>query len=157
MIEADVVALFPSMTSIRTARITRDEVVKSPVEFEGMNYLEISRYIAVMEHMTSGVEKTRRILPRRSKEGTKPSDICIRNKEIISKRVNTEIEWTVPALTPTNVEKREMINDSDCANVLIEDIGEIGFVEFDYIDEDFSSAQNPGHNFTNSYILSNFP
>ena len=97
------------MTSTRTARIARDEVVtKSPAEFEGMNYTEMSRYIAIMEHMTSGVEAVRRVLPRRSKEGAKPSDISIRNKEINSKHTNTEIEWTFPAVTPTNIEKREM-------------------------------------------------
>ena len=35
---ADVIALFPSMTSMRTARIAREEVTKSLIEFEGMNY-----------------------------------------------------------------------------------------------------------------------
>ena len=94
------------MTSIRTARIARDEVIKSGVE--GLNYKEISRYIAIMELLTSGFETVRRILPRRSKEGAKPSDIGIRNREIISKYVNTEIEWTFPPFAPTNQEKREM-------------------------------------------------
>ena len=68
VIGADVIALFPSMTSVRSARIAREEVVKSPIEFEGMNYKEMSCYIAIMEKMTSGVDKVRRVLPRRSKE-----------------------------------------------------------------------------------------
>ena len=105
---ADVIALFPSMTSIRTAKIARNEVTKSPVEFDGMNYTEMSRYKAIMEHLTSGVEMVRRLLPRRSKEGAKPSDISIRNKEINGKQANTEIEWTFPTTKPTNSEKREM-------------------------------------------------
>ena len=61
-----------------------------------------------MEHMTSGVEKVRRVLPRRSKDGAKASDITIRNKEINSKYTNTEIEWTFPPFKPTNEEKKEM-------------------------------------------------
>ena len=102
------ITLFPSMTSIRTARIARDEVTKSLLEFEGMNYKEMSRYIAIMEKLTSGVEKVRRVLPMRSKEGAKPTDIGIRNKEINSKYVDTEIEWTFPDVEPTNPEKKEM-------------------------------------------------
>ena len=58
--------------------------------------------------MTSGVEKVRRVLPTRSKDGAKASDISIRNKEITSKYTNTEIEWTFPPVEPTNAEKREM-------------------------------------------------
>ena len=108
IIGADVIALFPSMTSVRTARIARDEVTKSPIECDGMNYKEMSRYICIMEKMTSGVEKVRRVLPRRSKDGAKPTDIGIRNREINSKHVDTEIEWTFPAVEPTNLEKREM-------------------------------------------------
>ena len=79
---ADIIGLFPNMTSVRTAKITRNEVTRSPIALEGMNYLEISRYIAIMEHMTSGVEKVRRVLPRRSKDGSKGSDISIRNRRL---------------------------------------------------------------------------
>ena len=68
----------------------------------------MSWYIAIMEKMTSGVEKVRRVLPRRSKEEAKPTDIGIRNREINSKYVDTEIEWTFPAVEPTNLEKKEM-------------------------------------------------
>ena len=53
--------------------------------------MEMSRYICIMEKMTSGVEKVRRVLPRRSKDGAKPKDIGIRNREINSKHVDTEI------------------------------------------------------------------
>ena len=108
MLGADVIGLFQNMTSVRTAKITRNEVTRSPIALEGMNYLEISRYIAIMEHMTSGVEKVRRVLPRRSKDGAKASDISIRNKEINSKYTNTEIELIIPPFQPTNEEKKEM-------------------------------------------------
>ena len=40
VIGADVIALFPSMTSTRAARKARNEVTKSPAEFEGINYNE---------------------------------------------------------------------------------------------------------------------
>ena len=46
------------------------------------------------------------MLPRRSKEEAKPTDIGIRNREINSKYVDTEIEWTFPAVEPTNLEKK---------------------------------------------------
>ena len=80
VIGADVIALFPSMTSFRTSRIVIDEVTKSPIECDGMNYMEMSRHICIMEKMTSGVKKVRRVLPRRSKDGAKPTDIGIRNR-----------------------------------------------------------------------------
>ena len=43
-----------------------------------MNYKEMARYVTIMEKLSSGVNKVRRVLPRRSKEGAKPTDIEIR-------------------------------------------------------------------------------
>ena len=38
LIGADVIALFPSMTSQRTGKISRDQVTESPVKFENLNF-----------------------------------------------------------------------------------------------------------------------
>ena len=38
-----------------------------------------------------GVEEVRRLLPRRSKEGTLATDIGMKNKEINGREVDTEI------------------------------------------------------------------
>ena len=56
--------------------------------------------------MTSGVEEVRRLLPRRSKEGTNVEGISMKNKEIQWMESETEIEWTFPACTPTKEERR---------------------------------------------------
>ena len=106
LLGADVIALFPSMTSQRTGRIAREEVISSPVEFENLNCKEMARYVAVCEKLTSGVEEVRRLLPRRSKEGAKPEAITMKNKEIQGTETDTEIEWTFPSYTPTREERR---------------------------------------------------
>ena len=106
LIGADVIALFPNMTSARTGKVVRDEVISSPVEFENLNCREMARYAVVCEKMTSGVEEVRRLLPRRSKEGAKVESITMKNKEIQGMEADTEIEWTFPTATPTNAERR---------------------------------------------------
>ena len=106
LIGADVIALFPNMTSARTGKIVRDEVISSPVDFENLNCREMARYAVVCQKMTSGVEEVRRLLPRRSKEGAKVESITMKNKEIQGMEADTEIEWTFPTATPTNAERR---------------------------------------------------
>ena len=102
LIGADVIALFPNMTSMRTGKIAREQVILSPIEFENLNCREMARYVVVCEKLTSGVEGVRRLLPRRSKEGAKVESITMKNKEINGMETDTEIEWTFPACTPTN-------------------------------------------------------
>ena len=109
LLGADVIALFPSMTSQRTGKIVRDQATASPIQFEGLNYREMARYAAVCEHLTSGVDEVRRLLPRRSKEGAKATGITMKNKEINGKDSDTEIEWTFPACTPTEKEKQILV------------------------------------------------
>ena len=108
LIGADVIALFPNMTSQRTGKISRDQVTESPVKFENLNCREMARYVVVCEKMTSGVEEVRRLLPRRSKDGAKPEGITMKNKEIQGLETDTEIEWTFPPYTPTEHERRTL-------------------------------------------------
>ena len=54
MIGADVIELFPSMTSVRTGRIVREKAIQSPIQYDGMNYREMARYAAIIEKHTSG-------------------------------------------------------------------------------------------------------
>ena len=63
----------------------------------------MARYAVVCQKMTSGVEEVRRLLPRRSKEGTKVESIMMKNKEIQGIEADTEVEWTFPSCTPTKV------------------------------------------------------
>jgi hypothetical protein len=66
----------------------------------------MARYAVVCQKMTSGVEEVRRLLPRRSKEGTKVESITMKNKEIQGIEADTEVEWTFPACMPTKEERR---------------------------------------------------
>ena len=54
---SDVVALFPSMTDVKTGRIAREQAVKSNMEIEGMDYQEMARYawLGNRDGLTSGV------------------------------------------------------------------------------------------------------
>jgi hypothetical protein len=72
---SDVVALFPSITAVKTGRVAMEPAIKSTMKIEGMDYMEMARYAHLGERdgLTSGVEEVRRLLPvRNSTRGTGP-------------------------------------------------------------------------------------
>ena len=58
---SNVVALFPSITAIKTGRVAREQAVKSTMQVEGMDYKEMARYALLGERdgLTSGIEEVR--------------------------------------------------------------------------------------------------
>jgi hypothetical protein len=108
LLGADVVALFPSMTGVKTGRVAREQAVKSSIVVKGLDYKEMARYAWLGERdgLTSGVEEVRRLLPiRNSTRGTGPG---FKNKEVNGPEKHTEISWTFPTCTPTAQEERDL-------------------------------------------------
>ena len=91
---SDVVALFPSMTAVKTGRVAREMAVQTTMTVEGMDYKEMARYawLGNRDGLTSGVEEVRRLLPvKNSTRGTGPG---FKNKEVNAPEKHTEVSWT---------------------------------------------------------------
>ena len=107
LIGYDAVALFPSLQSVRTGQIARNQVEKSEIIIEGADYMEMCRYAVVnRDKITGELGSLERLLPRRRKSGWKVPGM--QNPEIKGKAKNTQITWVFPDATPTELEKRRL-------------------------------------------------
>ena len=105
MVGADVKALFPSIKSRRTGRIVREAVLRSRLQFKGINYRTAALYVRLgMDHFeirTLGLEK---IVPKRKYHtGAEPS---VTGREALSgDPEKDELRWDFPSREPTEKEK----------------------------------------------------
>jgi hypothetical protein len=100
----DVISLFPSLDSVNTGRIVREEVARSTMEIDGFSTKLGLRYIAMNEEYTSDLDKIRKLMPRRlTKPGVKPTMKCkwVNNKEVLD-----DDDWIYPPITPTREQTR---------------------------------------------------
>jgi hypothetical protein len=105
LIGSDVIALFPSLNLVRTGKIVTQQVEKSQIIIEGIDYMEVARYLVINKDKTSDLGELRRLLPwRKKKGGTEPG---MKNKEVNKKEKNMQITWAFPKATPTEDEKRK--------------------------------------------------
>jgi hypothetical protein len=76
IISMDVKALYPSMTIKRSKKIVKKMIIKSGIEYEQVDWKELSRYLAVFmtmeEILEDGLEK---VIPKRKKTGNRPITI----------------------------------------------------------------------------------
>ena len=73
LIGSDVVALFPSLTADRTAKIIRKEIKNSEIQLEGLDLQRARVYIVINRDTTDDLKEIEDVLPRRkSKNGTPP-------------------------------------------------------------------------------------
>ena len=69
----DVISLFPSLDSVNTSKIVREEVEKSTIKIEGFNEKLGLRYIVMNEEYTGDLGPIEELLPTRvTKPGVKP-------------------------------------------------------------------------------------
>jgi vacuolar-type H+-ATPase subunit H len=109
----DVVALFPSMTSINTGKIIRKHVLQSPIIIEGFDWRQGARYLVINKKYTGDIRGLWSVLPwRRKVGGTAPG---IKSKEINSKKGNVEADWCFPRKEPTKDQIREI--QARCAEI----------------------------------------
>ena len=108
IIGSDVAALYPSLEAIEVARIVYNAVMESEVKFEGMNYTEAARMIALTSSdQECRLGPLRRVLPRRrSNHGTRPG---ITGEDPMSGDSDSQDQWKFPPLGKnglTALEKR---------------------------------------------------
>ena len=74
IIGSDVVALYPNIEVTRAAEIMKEAVMKSEMEFDNIDLMECSRYVALnWTNAECRTSKLRRVLPwRRKNRGTRP-------------------------------------------------------------------------------------
>ena len=100
----DVVSLFPSLDSINTGKIVREEVTRSTIEIEGFNTRLGLKYIAMNEEYTSDLGPLRRLMPTRlTKPGIQPT---MKSKWVNNKEILSDDDWVYPPLIPTREERR---------------------------------------------------
>ena len=103
----DVISLFPSLDSVNTGRIVREEVENSTMRFDGFNIRLGLKYIAMNEEYTGNLEQIRSLLPvRETKPGTKPT---MKSKWVNSKEILADDEWIYPPGNPTEEQRRQVI------------------------------------------------
>ena len=103
----DVIALFPSLDSVNTGRIVREEVQGSTIKMDGFNVKLGVRYIAMNREYTGDLEEIEHLLPYRvTKPGVKPGMKCkwVNNKEILE-----DDDWVYPKTRPTEKQERQII------------------------------------------------
>ena len=100
----DVISLFPSLDSITTGKIVREEVQRSTIKIEGFSTRMGLRYLSMNESYTSDLEPLRGLLPTRlTKPGVQPTMKC---KWVNSKEILNEDDWIYPRRQPTEAETR---------------------------------------------------
>jgi hypothetical protein len=103
----DVVSLFPSLDSVNTGRIVREEVEKSTINIDGFNVRLGLKYIAMNEEYTGDLEPIRKLLPFRvTKPGVKPG---MKSKWVNCKEVLADDDWVYPPMQLTEVQRRQII------------------------------------------------
>ena len=106
VIGADVEALYPSLSAVEVAEIVYDAVMSTEIKFDGINWTEACKYIA----LTSTEQECRlgplmRVLPiRRSVNGTRPG---ITGEDPLSKDSGSQEQWEFKNLGSNGLTKKE--------------------------------------------------
>ena len=99
----DVISLFPSLDSVNTVRIVREEVENSSIEIDGFNEKLGLKYIAMNEEYTGDLRPLRKLLPTRmTKPGIKPT---MKSKWVNNKEILADDDW----VWRNSTEKRDEI------------------------------------------------
>ena len=108
IIGADVDALYPSLEADEVAAVCYQSVMDSEVSYEGVDYLEAVRYLALnMTEQECRLSPLRRVIPyRRGKTGTRPG--ITGSGPMGPTRGDTE-QWVFRRVTLTENEKRMII------------------------------------------------
>ena len=65
LVGSDVVALFPSITAATSGRIVREEIIRSEIEFEGLDVEKALAYVAINRDMIEDIEDLENVIPKR--------------------------------------------------------------------------------------------
>ena len=67
LVGTDVISLFPSLSSERTGKAVREQVRKSKMKWEDVDYMWLSLYIHLNRQLCSNLEEIKHLLPKRRK------------------------------------------------------------------------------------------
>ena len=105
---SDVVSLYPNLDINKVGDRVKEAVLSSNIKWEGVNYLEAVRYIALnwTEDKCRG-SKLRRVLPwRRKRTGTRPG---IRGAGPRGPEIGDQDQWVFPRVVLTPEDKKEIL------------------------------------------------
>ena len=104
LIGNDVTALYPSLSAKNTARIIKEAIVKSEVDFRGFDVDKGRAYIAINSDLVENMEDIKHLIPtRKYKTGTKPT------MSSITRNWNPNNQWEFPNREITDAEKKKII------------------------------------------------
>ena len=104
LVGSDVVALFPSITAERSARIVRDEIQRSEITFEGFDDEKARTYIYMNKEKITDYEDIAHLLPKRkAKTGTAPTMASI------GRKWDPNNQWEFPDENISSAQTRKLI------------------------------------------------
>ena len=108
LVGMDAVALFPSLSGKRTARIVRRRVARSNLKFEGFNWKKAVIYVMTNKHLISSIPKEiKKFFPiRKSNKGTTPG---LSSKSMKNKENSEDEQWYFHRKNPPEEVLRELI------------------------------------------------
>ena len=124
---SDAVGLYPSLLKISTGNVVREEAMKSTIKWEGLDYKECARYIAIhYEPWEIKRMKLQRVIPkRRFHKGAKPG---VKGKEAQGKEAGDEEKWDFPTTEYTDLEKKNMM--ASCLEIGVRAIYDLHTYQF---------------------------
>ena len=104
----DVVSLYPSMDISRVGDKVKEAVLKSSISWEGINYMEAVRYIALnWTEAQCRTSKLRRVLPwRRKSHGSRPG---VRGAGPKGPDIGDTDQWVFPRVVLSDQDKLEIL------------------------------------------------
>ena len=106
MIGSDVVALYPSLTADRTAKMIRKKIEESDIKFEGFDIEKGKAYLGINrdELDEEQRERMKRIIPeKKATTGTRPTMTSVGMKW------GPQKQWELERIETTKIENRQII------------------------------------------------
>ena len=108
VVGSDVVSLYPNLDVTRCSEIMKEAILRSPIKWDNMDYLECARYVALnWSHEKCRASRLRRILPwRRKSRGSRPG---MKGDGPRGKYRGDTEQWIFPRVVLTDEEKKELV------------------------------------------------
>ena len=112
LIGSDVVSLFPSLTAENTAKIVRNQVRKSPIEWKNIDVDWLRLYIHQNRSMSSDLSSIIHLLPQKRK-GRRGVESGMHSQECLQRHIDTNNEkscWQWPKVKVSESQTRELLS-----------------------------------------------
>ena len=107
LVGMDAVALFPSLTGKKTAKLVRETAEKTTMLIDGFDWRRGMIYVRMNKQLTTIRKEMRRFLPiRKSLKGTEPG---MGAESVKKRKYKLENQWIFPRKNPTEKEIKEIM------------------------------------------------